>query len=158
MVGSDIQQIVSLSLRSMAERSGPISPEEWEKALRSVITAPAFTAYGDGEENVDSIAVSYCRMLRKGFIPTAEEELFRREDYHIEYAADYERLKQTPMASMSEEEQRRHQSALREHEILQDRSPVFSDRYDEAIYAYLQVRINEMALPLEKQERQRMMR
>ena len=158
VVGSDIQQIVSLSLRSMAERSGPISPEEWEKALRSVITAPAFTAYGDGEENVDSIAVSYCRMLRKGFIPTAEEELFRREDYHIEYAADYERLKQTPMASMSEEEQRRHQSALREHEILQDRSPVFSDRYDEAIYAYLQVRINEMALPLEKQERQRMMR
>lgn len=158
VAGSDIQQIVNLSLRSMAERSGPVSAGEWETALRDVITDPAFSAYGDGEENMDSIAVSYCRMLRRGFIPTAEGELFHKEDYHIEYAAEYGRLKQIPTDSMDEEEKRRHQQALRRHEILQDRSPEFSDRYDAAVYEYLRVRINEMALPLEKQERQKMMR
>lgn len=158
VVGSDIQQIVTMSLRKLADGSNPIPAGEWENALRRVIMAPSFNAYGDGEENVDSIAVSYCRMLRKGFIPTAEGELFRKEDYHAEYALEYERLKQISTDSMSGDEKQEHQCALQKYEILQDRKPELPDRYDAAVYAYMQVRINEIAFLVEKREREKMIR
>lgn len=154
VVGSDIQQIVTMCLREMVERTEPISAIEWENALRRTILSPSFSAYGDGEENVDSVAIGYCRMLRKGFIPTAEGELFHKEDYHVEFAPEYERLKRISTKAMSKEEEQNHQCALRQYEILQDRKPDFPDRYDRALYVYLHVRINEMALLLEKRERE----
>lgn len=156
VVGSDIQQLVTMCLREMAERTDPIPAGEWENALRRVIKSPSFSAYGDGEENVDSVAISYCRMLRKGFIPTAEGELFHKEDYHVEFAPEYERLKRVSTKSMSKEDERNHQYALQRYEILQDYKPDFPDCYDAAVYAYLRVRINEMALLLEKREREKM--
>lgn len=156
VVGSDIQQIVTMCLREMAERTEPISAGEWENALRHTILSTSFSTYGDGEENVDSVAIGYCRMLRKGFIPTAEGELFHKEDYHVGFAPEYDRLKQIPTKSMGEEDKRSHQDALRQHEILQDRKPDFSDRYDKAVYTYLRERINEMALLLERREREKM--
>lgn len=159
VIGSDVQQIFSNALRSLAGRleSGNVIPgDAWEKALRTVIGSPSFTVYGDGEENVDSIAVSYCRMLRKGFIPTSDGVLFRTEDYHMEYAERYARLKSSSVGMMDEAERKRRDQELRACEILQDRHPSFPDRYDQAVYALLKARINEIAAPLERRERENM--
>ena len=157
VIGSDIQQIFSSALRSLAGKLGSgnmISGTDWGNALRAVIASPSFNVYGDGEENVDSIAVSYCRMLRKGFIPTSDSVLFRTEDYHMEYAERYERLKRGFPAITDEAERKRRDQELRECEILQDWHPALPDRYDRAVYALLRERINEIAAPLERRERE----
>ena len=57
---------------------------------------------------------------------------------------------------MNAEDLRRHNEKLMRSEILQDNKAHFSNRYDEAIYSYLRKRINEVALALEKHERQAM--
>lgn len=165
IIGSDIQQAVTIALRTLAKRNGGspsnlISARAWEQALKDAISSPTFSTYGDGEENVDSIAVSYCRMLRKGFTPTSGEgkELFRKEDYHMENALEYERLKNLSTSSMDEKQRLRHEQALLAHRILQDPEPSFSNSYDTAVYTYLLARINEMALPLEQRERELILR
>ena len=155
VVGSDIQKIVNLALRALTGEER-VTEKKWEEALKNVISDPSFSAYGDGGENVDSIAIGYCRMLRKGFIPASDTVLFSKEDYHMENAGQYERLMRMPTASMTEDERREHEQKLREHAILQDKKPCFADRYDEAVYACLIKRINEIALPLEKHEREQM--
>ncbi len=77
VIGSDIQKVVNIALRSLFGEI-KISAKKWERALRGAIENAS--VYGDGEENVDSIAVSYYRMLKKGFTPTGDEVLFDRED------------------------------------------------------------------------------
>lgn len=159
VIGSDIQKIFSSALRTLGSKAvggKAIGAQEWENALRDVIASPGFTAYGDGKENVDSIAISYCRMLRKGFIPTSDTVLFRTQDYHMEYAQRYERLKSVRTEAMGEEERRQHEQELRRWEVLQDRHTAFPDAYDRAVYAFLRARINEVAAPLEQRELEKM--
>lgn len=153
VVGSDIQKIVTLALRALADDEC-ITERKWEETLKNVISNPSFSAYGDGGENVDSIAIGYCRMLRKGFIPSSDSVLFRKEDYHMENTEQYERLMRMSTVSMTEDERQEHEQKLRKYAILQDKNPSFADRYDEAVYACLIKRINEVALPLEKHERE----
>lgn len=176
IVGADIQKIINIALRSLLERpddrNGLSFPARtaseaesetgipallWEQTLRKVIQMPTCSVYGDGDENIDSIAVSYCRMLKKGFIPTTDEVLFRTEDYHPENLEQYERLKRLP-AAQSGEEREAHIRALRAAEIMQERGGHFSDGYDEALYTYLRKRINEVAPSVEKREREQMIR
>lgn len=153
VVGSDIQKIVNLALRELSEEK-IITGQLWENALRKVVTAPFLNTYGDGEENIDSIAVAYCRMLRKGFIPTSSNVLFDQQDYHMENVEEYDRLKKVLTASMNSEEMQKHKERLAQYEILQDRCKNFKYKYDAAVYSYLKTRINEVAPVLEKHERE----
>ncbi|HPF88283.1 MAG TPA: AAA family ATPase [Candidatus Limiplasma sp.] len=157
VIGSDIQKIVNIALRTLVD-TDRITAGVWASALQNAIIACSSYSgiYGDSEENIDSIAISYCRMLRKGFIPAATDVLFRTEDYHIENLIPYERESRLPTGGMSEEERAQHEKKLRETEILQGRPISAMEPYDKAVYTLLKERINAVALPLEKSERQQM--
>lgn len=157
IIGSDIQKAVNLAMGRLFNETR-ISGEAWDRALREMISSGDFCTFGDGEENRDSIAVSYCRMLRKGFIPTSDHVLFRKEDYHVEFAEEYERLKRMSTVSMSDEELKRHKERLRQFEILQDSGRQFEDPYDASVYHFLRNRINQMAALLERRERELLLR
>lgn len=161
VIGSDIAKIVQTALRKTMRsgRRGSISAAEWQDALYNVIKNENFSVYGDSEENVESIAVSYCRMLRKQFIPTASKVLFDRKDYRIANAEQYQRLKRKPTDAMSAEEREQHEQRLRECEVLQKKDHQKKNdqkkdsRYDRAVYQYMRRRINEVAPALEMRER-----
>lgn len=157
VVGSDIQKIVNMALRTLQNEES-ISGEMWERAVTNVINDSNFCTYGDGEENIDNIAIGYCRMLRKGFLPTSDYVLFSGKDYHIENYEQYARLKRISTVSMTEGELAKHKKSLEECEILQKNDCEFKDEYDRAVYQYLRPRINEMALSVEKHEREAMFR
>lgn len=157
IIGSDIQKAVNLAMGRLFNETR-INGEAWDRALRQVIGSGDFSTFGDGEENRDSIAVSYCRMLRKGFIPTSDHVLFRKEDYHVEFAEEYERLKGMSTVSMSDEELKQHKERLRQFEILQDSGRQFADPYDASVYHFLRNRINQMAALLERRERELLLR
>lgn len=159
VVGSDLQQVASMALRSLRNQAeGPIGHEQWREALRRVISGSAFRAYGDGEENVDSIAIGYCRMLRKGIPSTADAVLFQSADYHSENAREYDELKARPARDMSSRERKEHEERIKALEILQaECPPSFRSRYDRAVHACLRRRINELAPALERRERERML-
>lgn len=157
VVGSDIQKIVDMALRKLSDEE-MITEGKWEQAIVDVISDPNFSTYGDGEENIDSIAVGYCRMLRKGFLPTSDHVLFNKSDYHRENIEQYERLRRISTAAMGEEELNEHHRKLKDCEILQDSGRRFDNAYDDAVYKYLRPRINEMALLVERYERDNMIR
>lgn len=163
VVGADIQKMVDMALRKLMKEGIPkdgIPLDLWLKMLRETINSEFFSVYGDGEENLDSIAVSYCRMLRKGFISTSSSALFDKKDYHMEHLEPYMRLKRisTAATAMSAEEKREHEQKLRDNEILIDSAPRFVNRYDKAVYRCLHARINEVAPMLEQHERDSMIK
>lgn len=138
VTGADIQKIVNtaqMNLTGREDTGKPISRKEWEEALSAA--ARTSSVYGDGNENIDSLAICYCRMLRKGLLPTADMVLFRNEDYQVK--------------NLKREEG--------EQGIL-----VYSDRveelgaYDRAVYELLFEKINEIAPELERFEKSRMLR
>lgn len=155
VVGSDIQKIVNLALRDLSEESF-ITKSLWENTLRKIINMSTLNVYGDGEENIDSIAIAYCRMLRKGFIPTSSNVLFKQEDYHVENVEEYGRIKKLSISDMSETELRKHKEILSRCEILQKNNASLENKYDKVVYEYLRDRINTIALLLEKHERESM--
>lgn len=159
IVGSDIQKMVDMALRKFMREGipkGGIPLDMWIDQLRETINSKFFSVYGDGEENLDSIAISYCRMLRKGFTPTSSSVLFRKEDYHMENLQAYIRLKQISTADMKKEQKQEHERKLRDNEILTDSVPRLVNQYDKAVYRCLRARINEIAAPLEQYERDSM--
>ena len=81
ITGADITKLVNMALRKFADRKGAISHTEWIGALKSA--ADETTVYGDGNENLDSIAVCYLRMMRLGFQPASKGCLFQPEDYSV---------------------------------------------------------------------------
>lgn len=83
ITGADITKLVNMALRQFADRKGAINHVEWIAALKSAVDST--TVYGDGNENLDSIAVCYLRMMRLGFKPTSNGCLFLPEDYSITY-------------------------------------------------------------------------
>lgn len=153
VIGSDIQKIVNVALRSLMDAQ-PIGVYAWRKALCDAIGK--CSVYGDGEENVDSIAVSYCRMLRKNFTPTANTVLFDTRDYVVSNLTAYEQLLRKPTASMSEQEFAEHQEKLEGCRILRKNTSIPNNAYDKAVYSYLYERINQVALPLERHEREQL--
>lgn len=153
VIGSDIQKIVNVALRSLMDAQ-PIGVHAWRNALCDAIGK--CTVYGDGEENVDSIAVSYCRMLRKNFVPTSNAVLFDARDYVVNNLTAYEQLLRKPTASMSEKEFADYQKKLEDCQILKKSVTPPTNTYDEAVYNYLYERINQVALPLERHEREQL--
>ena len=59
---------------------------------------------------------------------------------------------------MSIEEKTEHEKNLHDAEILQRKEPNAESKYDKAVYAYLQERINDIASRLEKHESEIMLR
>lgn len=152
VIGSDIQKIVSTALRTLPGEK-LISKQQWIKALTATLQNQKDCAvYGDGQENIDSIAVSYCRMLRKNFVPTADYVLFRAEDYNAANLSEYNRLRATPTRGMSEEELAEHKKKLQAAGILRHSTQRFDNAYDTAVYQCLWSRINDMAVLVERYE------
>lgn len=153
VIGSDLKKIVDTALRSLIE-GGEITPSNWESALK--IASQECTVYGDGQENIDSIAVAYCRMLRKGFIPTADGVLFSDKDYHVENIDQLRKLKSKRDFDMSDEEKQQHLEQIEAAQILQNSKKDFGNGYDNAVYNLLYSRINDIALSIEQVEREKM--
>lgn len=167
LIGADIQKIVNTALRSLKrERSSAKSPDsgavtarKWESALMDAADRNICTVYGDSTENLESIAVSYCRLLRKGFRATGSEVLFRASDYHIENLEKLTEIERTRYRMRDEEqtEEERNEEYQREkaqYNILQGLGRRFSSRYDQAVYDLLYQKINELALEIERFEKQ----
>lgn len=157
VIGSDIQKIVNLALRSLVDK-GRISGDAWFETLGKVLDDKQLSVYGDGEENVESIAIGYCRMLRKNFIPTANVVLIQSRDYVGSNLTAYEKLMRIDTAPMTEEELSEHEKKMREAKILQYREPKTDHAYDKAVYKCLYERINQVAPLLERYERNNMIR
>lgn len=86
ITGADIAKLVNMALRQFADRRRAINHVEWIAALKNAVNET--TVYGDGNENLDSIAVCYLRMLRLGFKPASSGCLFSPEDYSVIYKED----------------------------------------------------------------------
>lgn len=157
LIGSDIQKIVDLALRSLIGEKR-ISGDAWFEALGKVLDDKQLSVYGDGEENVESIAICYCRMLRKNFIPTANVVLVRSEDYVGSNLTVYEKLMRIDTAHMTKEELSEHEEKMKEAEILRYHEPETDHAYDKAVYKCLYERINQVAPLLERYERNNMIR
>lgn len=156
VVGSDLESIVTMALRRLQSGlRGPITAECWERAMKEALGQSTFITYGQGEENIDAIAVSYCRMLRKGFIPTTRDELFRSADYRVDRLERYRALLRRDSSSINGDELKKE---LREAEIMVDSGRKFADRYDRAVYDFLRERINRVAVHVEEYEREKIYR
>ncbi|MDO4332478.1 MAG: AAA family ATPase [Eubacteriales bacterium] len=132
VVGADIQKIVNITVRGLGGQER-ISRKQWRTALIRTCSDPDVGVYGDGEENVDSIAVSYCRMLRKGLQSTSDRVLFSTEDYQPRNAKDKKNI------------------------LVKSDSDSFTNAYDRAVYDMLLERINEMAPEVEEMERRQVL-
>lgn len=128
LVGADIQKIINVTVRSLGTENR-ISRQAWRHALERTCKDPAVGVYGDGEENIDSIAVSYCRMLRKGLQPTSDRVLFATRDYQPRNAKNKENI------------------------LVPSESTNPTEKYDRALYQLLLERINEVAPEVEQLER-----
>ena len=153
VIGSDLKKITDTALRSLIEEE-KITQSKWSDALKAA--ARESIVYGDGQENIDSIAVSYCRMLRKGFIPTGDRVLFDTKDYHVENIEQLKKLKSKRDFDMSDDEKQKHLEEIDAAQILQRSNKVFDNKYDEAVYDLLYSRINDFALHIEQVEREKM--
>lgn len=91
VTGADIEKIVNIALRNIWTTVGMnnlITPRIWENALDSAINGTS--VYGEGIENLDSIAMCYLKLLRKNFKSVSSDRgiVFSNEDYFVEYGND----------------------------------------------------------------------
>ena len=155
VIGSDLKKIIDVALWSSIKEEGLITQSKWREKLQEAVGKSV--VYGDGQENIDSIAVSYCRMLRKGFIPTGDIVLFDTKDYHANNIERLEDLKSKTYSAMSDEEKENHRKEIAAAQILRKSNRNFDNEYDKAVYELLYSRINDFALHIEKIERNKML-
>ena len=91
ITGADIEKIVNIALRSIWISTGMnnmITPENWENALHKALNSTS--VYGEGIENMYSIAMCYLKLLRKNFRSVSSDNavIFNNADYFIEYGKD----------------------------------------------------------------------
>lgn len=138
IIGSDIQKIVNSALANLNQDfrdTESITRREWKEALMEETIK--CSVYGDSPENIDSIAISYCRMLRKGLRPTVgDKALFWARDYQAENILTGED---------------------RNVSILRKRRPQSDQPYDIAVYHKLYARINKWAYDVESYERRKLL-
>ncbi|PNV61537.1 hypothetical protein C0033_13215 [Clostridium sp. chh4-2] len=143
VIGSDIQKIVNLALTEQCDdyEANTITQSLWKDALIQEIER--CNVYGDSPENIDSIAVGYCRMLRKAFRPTSGKDiLFRAKDYHIERAAQIRDNSDEDTAAIK----------ILDRDKESQRCP-----YDQAVYEKLYPKINQWAADVEMIEKRRLL-
>lgn len=141
VTGADLQKIVNTALGDLfrAETAKglqpePIGPEKWASAISTALKKS--TVYGDGPENIDSIAVTYIRLLRKSFASSSAEVLFATDDYKV--------ICDESGNVMNVSIQKREGSS-------------FSCEYDRQMYVALYARMTQLAPDIEKLERRRLM-
>lgn len=148
VIGSDIQKTVNTALRSFINSDlSVISGEMWLQALENALDK--FNVYGDGAENVDSIAVGYCRMLKKSFRSTSESVLFHPNDYHPENAEKWVKLERNPdnlSKDLLETQMKKAENSVVPY------NNKFIHPYDRVIYDLLWRRINHFAPKIEEIE------
>ena len=139
-IGSDILQIVNtaLALPWVRERY-PLSFQDWTEALETALESCLF--YGDSEENLESIAISYCRLLRKGMKPTTQKPLIQQKDYQP--------LNLKELMSKDIENQRLAIPESKENEL---------EGYDQQVYKLIRERINMVSPFVERTEVEAMLR
>lgn len=128
LIGADIRKIINVAVRSLGEYKS-IDYRTWKRTLETVCSDLTVSVYGDGEENVDSIAVSYCRMLRKGLQPTANRVLFEAKEYHPENVSEKKDI------------------------LVCENLNCLHSNYDKALHKFLLERINKFAPDVEEIER-----
>lgn len=134
LIGADINKLInqSLILYSAENSTYPIRRSDWERYLCRAFHENS--VYGDGAENTDSIAVSYIRMLKKGFTPANSDAMFTKDDY-------------LPDGANGKFIRRLDDSALQKK---------WPHRYDQAVYRLLSDRIDLLAGQVEQLERSRL--
>ena len=143
-IGSDILQIVNTALAiPYIRKKYPLSPEVWREALEGAAQNCSF--YGDSEENLDSIAISYCRLLRKGMRPTTSNPLIKAEDYQPP--------KMNELLDKSEASKKKTIS-----DATAKSKEMNLDGYDLRVYQTLRERINILAPYVEQLEAEAMLR
>lgn len=143
-IGSDILQIVNTALAiPYIRKKYPLSPEVWREALEDAAQNCSF--YGDSEENLDSIAISYCRLLRKGMRPTTSNPLIKAEDYQPP--------KMNELLDKSEASKKKTIS-----DATAKSKEMNLDGYDLRVYQTLRERINILAPYVEQLEAEAMLR
>lgn len=125
VTGADVTKLVNIALRNFSNRNDAINHVDWIQTLKNA--ADGTIVYGDGEENLVSIAACYVQMMRLGFTPTshAEDTLFEPKAYHVEYSEG------KPLPKLDEKEK-----------ILND--------YDNSLYSTIQEKILMLAARLEE--------
>ncbi len=150
VIGADIQKIVNTAMRSFINSDNSLITEKiWIKALESALED--CNVYGDGAENVDSIAVTYCRLLKKSFRPTAYTVLFHPKDYHPENAEKWRKIEENPdgfSEELLEKEKKKSGNAIIPY------NNIFNHQYDKMVYELLWKRINHFAPKIEEFEGQ----
>lgn len=139
-IGSDILQLINTALALPWIRDQyPLSFPNWNEALEEAMELCSF--YGDGAENLDSIAISYCRLLRKGMKSTTANPLIRTKDYQP--------LSLQELMQKDSENQRPAIAHSRENEL---------SGYDRLVYVLLRERINIVSPYVERMEADAMLR
>lgn len=89
VTGADIEKLVNMAMRQLWTGKNfayPISFKAWMMALKNALDVTK--VYGDGQENLDSIAVCYIRLLRNNFKPAADIPIFDAKDYTVHESSD----------------------------------------------------------------------
>ena len=134
LIGADISKLVNDALMFChdADCVYPICRSDWENCLCRAMREGS--VYGDGTENLDSIAVSYIRMLKKGFLTANGDALFYKEDY------------------IGASQDGRHLRRMKDQELRAK----WPHAYDQAVYHLLADRIDVLAEQVEAVERNRL--
>ena len=141
VTGADIEKLVNIALRSLwvrKEAKQSIQPQPWKKAMESALKTT--TVYGDGTENLDSLAMCYLRLVRNNFlsVSAAQHVLFDPAQYRVK--ADESGVLQSAGFEMDESKVKAWCA------------------YDRALYRVLNERIDGLALMFEQNARMRMVR
>lgn len=138
MTGADIEKIVNMALRQLwkdQELTYPIDIKTaWKPALKKALESTR--VYGDGHENLDSIAICYIRMLNNNFTPTVIHPLFKEDDYVVTY-------------------QDSGKVTVKIAELTQERSERFTE-YDRSMRVRIAERMRELGPTLEESSLRRL--
>lgn len=87
VTGADIAKLVNMSLRALWNPDGEnksINFNEWRDKVNKSLDNTS--VYGEGKENIDSIAICYVRLMRNNFLPASDLTLFN--DYKVKEKQD----------------------------------------------------------------------
>lgn len=141
VTGADIEKLVAVSLRSLWMAQGAVQrvkAADWRGAMQEALRTN--TVYGDGTENLDSLAMCYLRLVRSNFQPVsgAESVLFASRDYRVELDEA---------------------GGIRSAGFVRDEKRASGmTAYDRALYEALLKRIGGLALLFEQNARYRLVR
>ncbi len=85
VTGADLEKVVNMALQRLwtgRRISYPVPFDDWKKALQEALRET--TVYGDGRENLDSIAVCYIRLLSSNFSAATDHPVFRTAHYMVD--------------------------------------------------------------------------